>query len=86
MKSTGIVRNLDQLGRIVIPIEMRKQFDLGEKDPVEIYIEDNKIILKKHEPNCVFCGESQNIFSYKGKNICKQCVKNLEDNNISNRK
>lgn len=77
MKSTGIVRKLDELGRIVLPIEMRRTFNLAEKDAVEIYVEGDTIILKKHQPNCILCGEGKNLIDYKGKLVCKSCVKSL---------
>lgn len=77
MKSTGIVRKLDELGRIVLPIEMRRTFNLAEKDAVEIYVEGDTIILKKHQPNCILCGEARNLIDYKGKLVCKSCVKSL---------
>jgi len=77
MKSTGIVRKLDELGRIVLPIEMRRTFNLAEKDAVEIYVEGDSIILKKHQPNCILCGEAKNLIDYKGKLVCKSCVKSL---------
>ncbi|MBQ8264236.1 MAG: AbrB/MazE/SpoVT family DNA-binding domain-containing protein [Oscillospiraceae bacterium] len=77
MKSTGIVRKLDELGRIVLPIEMRRTFNLAEKDAVEIYVEGDSIILKKHQPNCILCGEAKNLVEYKGKLVCKSCVKSL---------
>ena len=77
MKSTGIVRKLDELGRIVLPIEMRRTFNLAEKDAVEIYVEGDTIILKKHQPNCILCGEAKNLIDYKGKLVCKSCVKSL---------
>ena len=79
MKSTGIVRKLDELGRIVLPIEMRRTFNLAEKDAVEIYVEGDSIILKKHQPNCILCGEAKNLIDYKGKLVCKSCVKSLVD-------
>ena len=79
MKSTGIVRKLDELGRIVLPIEMRRTFNLAEKDAVEIYVEGDSIILKKHQPNCLLCGEARNLVEYKGKLFCKACVKNLAE-------
>ena len=60
MKSTGIVRKVDELGRVVIPIELRNKFDIKEKDPIEIYVEGSSIILKKFEPNCIFA-EAQKI-------------------------
>lgn len=77
MKSTGIVRKLDELGRIVIPKELRKKFDIKEKDGLEIYVEDDKIILKKYEPSCIFCQNADNIIEYKGKNICPECAKEI---------
>ncbi|MBE7017725.1 MAG: AbrB/MazE/SpoVT family DNA-binding domain-containing protein [Ruminococcaceae bacterium] len=77
MKSTGIIRKLDELGRIVLPIEIRRTFALAEKDAVEIFVEGDSIVLKKHQPNCIMCGESKNLIEYKGKLICKSCTKNL---------
>ena len=67
MKSTGIVRRVDELGRVVIPIELRNKFGIAEKDPIEIYVDGSSIILKKYEPNCVFCGSSKKLMDYKGK-------------------
>lgn len=78
MKSTGVVRKVDDLGRIVIPIELRKTLDIAEKDALEIYTEGEHIILKKYEPACVFCGEAKDIINYKGKNICKHCIQELK--------
>ncbi len=73
MKSTGIVRRMDELGRVVIPIEIRNQFDIVEKDPIEIYVEGSNIVLRKFEPNCIFCGSNKNLSSYHEKLICKDC-------------
>lgn len=73
MKSTGIVRRVDELGRVVIPKELRKKFDIKEKDGMEIYVEDDRIIMKKYEPSCIFCESADNIFKFKGKNICQNC-------------
>lgn len=75
MKSTGIVRKVDELGRIVIPKELRRKFGIDSKDGLEIYVEEDKIILKKYEPSCIFCQNSDNIFEYQGKNICPECAK-----------
>ena len=61
MKSTGIVRRVDELGRVVIPIELRNKFGIAEKDPIEIYVDGSNIILKKYEPNCIFCGNSKKL-------------------------
>ncbi len=77
MKSTGIVRKVDELGRIVLPIELRRTLDIEVKDSLEIYVDSNQIILKKYEPACIFCGNAKNIIQYKGKNICPDCLKEL---------
>ncbi len=79
MKSLGIVRKVDELGRIVLPIELRRKFDIDVRDSLEIYTEDDKIILKKYEPSCVFCGNSDNVINYNGKNICPDCITKLND-------
>ncbi len=73
MKSTGVVRKLDELGRIVLPMEIRKTMDIKDRDGVEIYVEDNKIILKKHVPACIFCGNAEDVTRIKEKLICKDC-------------
>ena len=78
MKSTGVVRKLDKLGRIVIPIEMRKTLDINLQDPLEIFSEGNNIILRKYAPGCVFCGEVNNTIQYKGKLVCQNCVNQLQ--------
>ena len=79
MKSTGIVRNIDSLGRIVLPIELRRtlNIDASKGDPIEIYMEGNSIVLRKHEPHCVFCGSSKKVTSFKGRNVCENCRKEL---------
>ena len=77
MKSTGIVRKVDELGRIVLPIELRRTLDIVEKDAIEIYVDGASIILKKYEPTCIFCGDARNVINYKGKNICSACMKEL---------
>lgn len=74
MKSTGVVRKVDELGRIVIPIELRRTLDIAEKDALEIYVEGEHIILKKYEPACIFCGDARDVNNYRGKNICKSCL------------
>ena len=81
MKSTGIIRRMDELGRVVIPIEIRNQFNIAEKDPMEIYVDGSSIILKKFEPNCIFCGNTKNLLEYNDKLICEKCK-----NKISNLK
>ncbi len=77
MKSTGIIRKVDELGRVVIPIELRNTLKIAEKDPIEIFVEGSSIILKKYEPNCVFCGNSKKLVSYKDKLICEKCAKQI---------
>ncbi len=78
MKSTGIVRKVDELGRIVLPIELRRTYDLAVKDAIEIYTEDDKIILKKFQRNCIFCGSTENLVDYKGKSICADCAAEIK--------
>lgn len=77
MKSTGIVRKIDELGRIVLPIELRRTFNIDDKDAVEIYTDDDMIILKKFQRSCVFCGETDNLEDYKGKSVCETCLDSL---------
>lgn len=79
MKSTGIVRKLDELGRIVIPIEIRNKFNISERDPIEIYVDGTNIILSKYESTCIFCEGTKNLTEYKGKNICSSCLKKLSN-------
>lgn len=74
MKSTGIVRKVDELGRVVIPIELRRTLNIEEKDSLEIYVDGDQIILKKYEPACIFCGNAKDVSQYKGKNICPACM------------
>lgn len=77
MKATGIVRKIDDLGRIVLPIELRKTLGISERDALEIYVDHNSIVLKKYEPCCVFCGETDQMTTYKGKNVCIHCASEL---------
>lgn len=77
MKSTGIIRKIDNLGRIVLPMELRKKMGIDQRDPIEIYVDGNSIVLKKHETECIFCGSHKNLVEYKGKHICEDCVKNV---------
>lgn len=78
MKATGMVRKVDELGRIVIPKEMRRNMDIEEQDFLEIYVEGNTIILKKYEPACIFCNNAKDIYSFKGRNVCPSCIKELQ--------
>ena len=77
MKSTGIVRKVDELGRVVLPIELRRTLDIAEKDALEIYVDGATIILRKYEPACIFCDSAKDITVYKGKNICNDCLAQL---------
>lgn len=77
MKSTGIVRKVDNLGRIVLPSELRKTLNIKIKDPLEIYVSGDSIVLRKYLPCCVFCGDEEDIKPFKNKYICKNCAKSL---------
>ncbi len=81
MKSTGIVRRVDELGRIVIPIELRNKLKIEVKDPIEIYVDGSSIILKKFQEDCVFCGSTKKVVDYKGKLICSKCMENIASMN-----
>ena len=78
MKSTGIVRKVDELGRVVLPIELRRSLDIEEKDALEIYVDGNSVILKKYEPDCIFCGNAREVVNFKGKNICSACLRDMK--------
>ena len=79
MKSTGIIRKVDELGRIVLPIELRRNLDIAERDELEIYLENDRIILQKFEPSCIFCGSSCGLVSYHGRNVCMECIENMSN-------
>lgn len=79
MKSTGIVRKVDELGRIVLPIELRRTLDIAERDTLEIFVSEDTIMLKKYQPSCVFCDSAKSIVAYKGKNVCSGCISALSD-------
>ncbi|NLC43992.1 MAG: AbrB/MazE/SpoVT family DNA-binding domain-containing protein [Clostridiales bacterium] len=79
MKSTGIVRKVDELGRVVIPIELRRTLGIEEKDALEIYVEGEHIILKKYSPACIFCDDARDVTQYKSKNICKSCLTEMSN-------
>ena len=78
-KSIGIVRNLDELGRIVLPMELRNKLGIKEKDPIEIFTKGSSIILQKYEQSCIFCGSSKDLTEYKEKLICENCLKNIKN-------
>ena len=79
MKSTGVVRKVDELGRIVLPIEIRKILDIKQKDAIEIFTDDDKIVLQKYQPACIFCNNTDDVMYFGGKRICAECVKQLKE-------
>ncbi len=78
MKATGMVRKVDNLGRIVLPIELRRTLDIDLKDPLEIYVDGDSIILKKYEPACIFCGNAKDVKDIHGKIVCQDCINELK--------
>ncbi len=83
MKATGIVRKVDELGRVVIPIELRRTLGIAERDALEIYTDEDRIVLRKYEPTCtcIFCGRADDVAPFKGRNICQRCAKELRQEN-----
>lgn len=79
MKSTGVTRQLDSLGRIVLPIELRRSLGIGTKDYMEIYVNGDEIVLKKHMSRCVFCNTDGELRAFKGKLVCPACLKELQN-------
>ncbi len=79
MESTGIVRKVDELGRIVLPIELRRTLGIEEKDRIEIFVDGESIILRKYQPACIFCDNAKDIINYKGKNICPDCIRAMNE-------
>ncbi len=77
MKTTGIIRKVDELGRVVLPVELRRTLDIQERDALEIHMDGEQIILKKHECSCVFCKSENNVVTFKGKTVCKKCIRSL---------
>ena len=77
MKSTGIVRKVDELGRVVIPIELRRTLGIGEKDSLEIYVDGERVMLKKYEPACIFCGNAHDVTYFKSKIVCNGCISQI---------
>jgi len=73
MKSTGIVRKVDQLGRIVTPMELRRTLEIDYQDPMEIYMDKASIILRKYKPGCMFCGNNDKVVDFKGNPVCEEC-------------
>jgi len=79
MKKTSIVRQIDHLGRFVIPKEIRKKYDIQDLDELEIFTEDDRIIIQKYQPSCLFCGNSDFIIEFRGKKICRNCIDEVKD-------
>jgi len=79
MKSTGIVRKIDELGRIVLPIELRRTLDIGERETMEIFVDGSSVVLKKYRPTCIFCDNVRDIIVFKGKNVCPKCLRELQE-------
>ena len=79
MKSTGIIRKVDELGRIVLPIELRRTLDISERDNLEIYTDGQTIILKKYQPSCIFCNTDRDVLPFNGKNVCAGCLKAMSE-------
>jgi transcriptional pleiotropic regulator of transition state genes len=79
VKSTGIVRRVDELGRVVLPIELRRTLHIQDRDEIEIYVEGERIILRKYEPSCIFCGSASSVVTFRGKKVCKHCVASLRN-------
>ncbi len=79
MKSTGVVRKIDEMGRIVIPMEIRKTFGISDGDSLEIFVDNENIILRKYQPSCIFCGNCENIDFYLGKRICTSCIDKIKE-------
>lgn len=77
MKSVGMVRQLDEVGRIVLPKELRRTFGIDNKDSLEIYVEGDNIILRKYEPGCLFCGSADDVITYEDRRICKECIEKM---------
>ncbi len=79
METTGIVRKIDSLGRILLPKEMRTRMQIGEKEPMEVFVSRDAIYLKKYSPGCILCGEMESATAFHGKKICQDCIENLKE-------
>ena len=79
MKSTGIVRKVDDLGRIVLPVEIRNVLDIKTKDAIELFTDNDRIILQKYAPACVFCNDTDDVIYFSGKRVCASCIKQLKE-------
>ena len=79
MKATGIIRKVDELGRIVLPIELRRSLDIANQDEIEIFAVDDQIVLHKHEPTCVFCNSNRDLITYHNKSVCRDCARHIQE-------
>ena len=79
MKKSGIVRRMDELGRVVLPIEIRRSLDIEERDPIEISMEGDRIILRKYQQTCIFCGAAEELIDFCEKRVCRACLSKLND-------
>ncbi len=84
VKSTGIVRKVDELGRVVIPIELRRNLGIDDRDGLEIFVEEDQIILKRYSPSCIFCSNAGNIIKFNEKNVCTNCLEKLKALSVEN--
>ena len=78
MKATGILKSVDELGRIVLPKKMRESLEIDIRDKVEIFVEGDRIILKKYVPSCIFCGSDQDVVLFGEKRLCRNCLDSLK--------
>jgi transcriptional pleiotropic regulator of transition state genes len=79
MKSTGMIRSVDELGRLVLPKSIRMSLDINDKDELEVFVEGNRIILQKREVGCIFCNHAENLLIFNGKHVCARCQNALKD-------
>ena len=79
MKSTGIVRKVDELGRVVLPIELRRSLELDSREPMEIFVEGDTVFLRKYRQECIFCDETEEIVSFRGKSVCPACIRRMSE-------
>lgn len=79
MKSTGVVRKVDELGRIVLPSEIRKILDINPKDAVEFFMDGDRIVIQKYQPSCIFCNNTENVVFFNGKLICSACANKIKE-------
>lgn len=78
MKDTGIVRNIDEMGRLVLPKEMRRKMEINNGDEIEFYTEGDRIVLRKYQPTCLFCGADNATLEFKGKRLCANCIQEIK--------